>query len=235
MVKSAAIASRDRRISEKLLKSFVEDVTNASEEQSEAGAAYFFKRYPEFFPTLEQDIANLLPYIGGQPGIKNKFLMEQSREIMYRAIVWETRDRLRAIWRSPDQYTADWRVFRLQSALHGMRALRRTDDEDATGDIPPSPNAPINQALTWLRKKFPNLKVCGNEVCQTPYFIRANGKQRFCSVDCAEKAQREYKAAWWNKNGAEWRQRQAVAKAKAASAARKKTSGRSRKKSDGQG
>lgn len=192
MAKSGSIVRHDRRIPEKGLKTFLEDVVNASAEQSEATTAYFFTHYPRFFPALEQNIDNLLPFLARNLGINRdqKFLREESREIYYRAIVWELRDRLRSIWKSPDQYTADWRVFRLQAALHGRMGLRSGDDEDETpheqgadiGDLPPSPDAPINQALTWLRKKFPNLKVCGNEECLTPFFIRADGKQRFCSA-----------------------------------------------------
>lgn len=236
MKRDALIVPRDRRISERLLQSFLEDVVNATQEQSVAESAHFFKRYPKFFPTLDQDVRVLLPFINRQPGARSCDgpYLSQSREVIYRAVVWELRDRLRQIWKSHDQYTADWRVFLLQNALHGKMGISTNAVDnlhmDDTGPLPPPPKAPINQALTWLRKKFANLKLCANEACTTPYFVRAKGKQRFCSSTCAEIAQKEHKAKWWAEHGAKWRESRTSSASKAVNSKSKRRIKRSETK-----
>jgi hypothetical protein len=56
----------------------------------------------------------------------------------------------------------------------------------------------------------PRLSVCVNRmkwsvlprlyVCKTPYFIAGDLRQRYCSAECAQEAQRLFKLRWWNEN-----------------------------------
>jgi hypothetical protein len=59
---------------------------------------------------------------------------------------------------------------------------------------------------------FERLRKCACPDCRTPYFVATHLGQKYCSDTCAQWAQREWKKAWWDSRGADWRQRKAKAK-----------------------
>jgi hypothetical protein len=79
--------------------------------------------------------------------------------------------------------------------------------------------------LLWLEfASIPleRLRKCVRPRCQTPYFVAMHLGQRYCSDTCSRWAQREWKKAWWNSRGADWRHRKAKAKAEAKAKAKGK-------------
>jgi len=49
------------------------------------------------------------------------------------------------------------------------------------------------------------MRYCPNPACPAPYFIAKKRRQKYCSDACALPAQREFKRAWWDEHGEEWR------------------------------
>jgi hypothetical protein len=68
------------------------------------------------------------------------------------------------------------------------------------------------EIFTAPLKRF---RICTRPGCETPYFIARHLKQQYCSAECAEWAQAEWKKQWWGKRGkARLEQRKRNAKAK---------------------
>ena len=70
--------------------------------------------------------------------------------------------------------------------------------------------APRNlEDVVWLAllQHSQQLAVCANHKneCPSPYFLRWRPNHRFCSAECAQSAQQEYKRKWWKDHGPEWR------------------------------
>jgi len=40
------------------------------------------------------------------------------------------------------------------------------------------------------------LRLCAREECTTPYFVPQHGKERYCSIDCSNWAQSQWKKRW---------------------------------------
>jgi hypothetical protein len=78
------------------------------------------------------------------------------------------------------------------------------------------PRTEFQKALYILFRHSALVKVCGNPNCSTlPYFIAAKATQRYCSEQCAELFQREWKRKWWAEHGEQWRRGRKKAKKKA--------------------
>jgi hypothetical protein len=54
------------------------------------------------------------------------------------------------------------------------------------------------------------VKICARPDCpSTPYFIAQDSRTRYCSTDCADAMQDEWRRSWWNEHGTEWRKKRA--------------------------
>jgi hypothetical protein len=164
------------------------------------GWAHFRKRWPNFFPESEYDrVAQ-----GQKPSVVDyPYWLDQ---------VWiggETEPHLRILlgvdsapkdgtpedaWLSglatlPAQFYADWDegVFRYQGACNFQRSLY----------------------LLFLDSW--RARVC--EKCDTK-FIAARAAQKFCTTDCSDAMQREFRRRWWAEHGAAWRQKRNESKLK---------------------
>ena len=60
-------------------------------------------------------------------------------------------------------------------------------------------------ALLYAVKHVHLLHYCQNPECKKPYFVAQRASQVYCSLRCAEPAQREAKLKWWREHGAERR------------------------------
>jgi hypothetical protein len=167
------------------------------------GWAHFRKRWPNFFPESEYDkVAE-----GQKPSVFDySYWLDQ---------IWkggETEPYLRILlgiesapepaaegtpedsWivgmpSIPAQFYADWDegVFRYQGTCDFQRALY----------------------LLFLDSW--RARVC--ERCSTK-FIAARAAQKFCSTDCSDAMQREFRRRWWAEHGAAWRQKRKESKLK---------------------
>jgi hypothetical protein len=50
-----------------------------------------------------------------------------------------------------------------------------------------------------LESQAEKLRVCEREDCKNPYFIPQHGKERYCSTDCSNWAQSQWKKRWHEK------------------------------------
>jgi len=188
-------------IPESDLKNFVIEVANADDEKTEGSTQYFFDRYPDFFPTRDQDIQSIIPLFRRR-WTRLEGLGTEVPQICYRSIIRELRDGFRAVWQTGNQSIANWRLFQLQSSLH---ALMDTNEVWENKSLQPPPkHAPIHQAVHWVRHNLPKLRKCGNPECRHPFFV-GEGKKQLCSPGCSAAAQKSYKRKSWKKHGAEWR------------------------------
>jgi hypothetical protein len=72
----------------------------------------------------------------------------------------------------------------------------------STGEFLYASNVKFHQALFLLFGRRRLAKVCPQcSAC----FLAKRGTQLYCSTDCSEIAEREWKHEWWRKNGEGWR------------------------------
>jgi len=120
----------------------------------------------------------------------------------------------------------DWKLDqrRLQSLWQQRRVFELSDAETHGGSL-----ALGKRWLTYLAVNLfvflymdlvtceaKRLRMCKRADCPTPYFIASHLKQRFCSDNCAEWGQREWKKQWWTEHGHEWRTQRRLKSAKGA-------------------
>jgi hypothetical protein len=72
----------------------------------------------------------------------------------------------------------------------------------STGELLYASNVEFHQALFLLFGRRRLAKVCPQ--CKG-CFLAKRGTQLYCSTDCSEIAEREWKREWWRKNGEAWR------------------------------
>ena len=115
---------------------------------------------------------------------------------------------VRAIWRTPDRRARDWGIFRISQDLFSRRDHRplyvppnSMSDELSALRLPTA----CEQLLLHLMRLSDQTRFCANEECPAPYFFALRKNQRYCTPECAKRAQRETKLQWWKKNGNRWR------------------------------
>jgi hypothetical protein len=180
------------------LKRFLYDITNASENSAD----YLLKVYASagFLPpkTKTERMAALNPGF-----LKPEELISTRRRDMRQAVE-ELREGLRSIWSADNDYTAQWRLFNLQSEISRSTGLENFSDDDLQ---PPPADRLVHQAFDCLRRNLRLLRTCENGACQTPFFVADKGAQKYCSDICARAGQQKAKAHWWKVEGPGWRQR----------------------------
>jgi hypothetical protein len=75
------------------------------------------------------------------------------------------------------------------------------------GTITYSPEYEYQGPLYALLKCSRLAKVCARSGCTAPYFVAGRITQQYCSTDCAEAMQDQYRLNWWRANGNEWRRK----------------------------
>jgi hypothetical protein len=194
-------------LSDRELRTFLHDVANAEDQQASATVDYFFSHYSTFFPPKDAGLRPLLRFLGEGLLLPESegLVVEMHLVPWHRAYIEALREGLRAIWIAEDKSTAEWRLFNLQLEVH--RAMDPDNYERYSKTLRPPPvDAPINQSLQYLRKRFDKFRKCRNPDCKAPFFIADRGKQSYCSAECAAVAQKAYKRTWWKNNGASWRE-----------------------------
>jgi hypothetical protein len=194
-VKKSETQSAQPSMAESDVKAFILDVVNAEEGKIDDGKMYLFSRHPAFFPTKDRDIEAVLSLTLQNPRVSEQMKDEFPR-MYHRRLFNDLRDGLRNLWQSEDEFTTAWMFFRLQSVMHSRIEVRGGWERTLQ---PPPAQAPIHQALRWVRQQLPRLRRCGNSECPHPFFVAA-GKQRFCCKDCAHVGQKASKLRSWEKH-----------------------------------
>jgi hypothetical protein len=63
----------------------------------------------------------------------------------------------------------------------------------------------LQKDLYQLLKQSHLAKVCKRSNCPEPYFVAEKVAPKYCSIDCADAMQNEWRRRWWRENGNEWR------------------------------
>jgi hypothetical protein len=92
--------------------------------------------------------------------------------------------------------------------------------EWSSGEFVYASNVKFHQALFVLLGRSRLAKVCPH--C-SQCFLAKRGTQLYCSTDCSEIAEREWKREWWRKNGEAWRAKWSRAKGQKDHAAKGRT------------
>ena len=123
---------------------------------------------------------------------------------------------LRGIWRAPDVGTKKWGMFRIsQDFFHqGNAAVINTPLENPWDFLlrevkPPSQTERLLLQFVDLAEYT---RYCDCSDCSAPYFIASKRSQKYCSTDCRDRVQREFKLKWWREKGS--RQRSSKTKTK---------------------
>ena len=73
------------------------------------------------------------------------------------------------------------------------------------GTITYSPEHEYQGPLYELLQRSWLAKVCARPGCVAPYFVARRITQQYCSTDCSEAMQDQYRLNWWRAHGNEWR------------------------------
>jgi len=76
------------------------------------------------------------------------------------------------------------------------------------------PRTNFQAAIYELLKHSRQTRVCANPDCPAPYFLTTDPRRKFCSEECTQPAQKEWRRTWWKKHGPEWRKQHANKRAK---------------------
>ena len=74
------------------------------------------------------------------------------------------------------------------------------------------PRTEFQRAVYELFRRSAFAKVCANPDCPAPYFVAHKTAQRYCTNDCAQVFQREWKRRWWKERGKKWRRKRSRGK-----------------------
>lgn len=153
---------------------------------------FFRKRWPDFFPTSLYDTAE-----------------RDLKSLEGRSFV-RFREALRDLWTGTNR--APYRAVAMLS-IHGEGLSYIIDPgykiahvefgwDWATGEFIYASSVKFHQALFLLLGRRRLAKVC--QQCSA-CFLAKRGTQLYCSTDCSEIAEREWKREWWRENGDAWR------------------------------
>ncbi len=160
----------------------------------------FFRMHNRFFPTTKEEVDAVFPSV--QFVWNDKAVVSQK---WLNFLLDTLRRGLKSIWEAPDEYTANWRLFAYQHEMHTLCGVRPPGYDYKSQ--PPAPEAPLNQAFDFLRRRLRLLKKCKNPECnRSPYFVASRGNQQYCSDACAATGQSKSKLQWWSEKGRQWRE-----------------------------
>jgi hypothetical protein len=200
-MKGTKILVRNAKIADQQLKDFTLEVVNAPDHQVDGSDDYLAMKYRQFVPAWDRDIRVLAEVLSqfrdpNHPDPNNPFFQKDAGQMLCRSVFRELRKRLRSVWLAGDEEAAEWRLFKLEAAIHGA-----TNFEDGRKSRlhPPSPGAPIELVIDWVRRNLLVLRVCPNPECLNPFFVADRAQRRFC-LACVSASQKAYKRRWWRKD-----------------------------------
>jgi hypothetical protein len=193
------------RVSERRLKTFLQDIVNAGEDSFD----YILGVYAEAgcLPSKTISERAFAAFQGNELILTDSMAKELPLRIHQekREALRTLREGLRSIWSADDGYRARWRLFSLQ---HKIYRSGDPTNYDLGEEFPPPADRIVHQAFGFLRQNLRFLRTCGNPTCKTsPLFIADKGKQAYCSDLCGRWGQQKAKAHWWEVEGPGWRKK----------------------------
>jgi len=172
---------------------------------SESAVERLLKRYPEFFPDLDNPKTVALirkePYWRLVRDVEQQLHLDAKKSpkvaFVFFFSYYLLGDR---IWAVSEPWTAAWNIF--ASLLLYKNVLPDTADDP----LGPPPWTPFTASMFYLWLNIERTRRCKNPSCKvTPYFFARKKGQEYCGDLCAAEAQREYKRKWWAERGSQWR------------------------------
>jgi hypothetical protein len=131
-------------------------------------------------------------------------------ECLRRARVFFLRHQLRELWGNSGE--------RADGIAYSLLFAAQFQESDATvyspmgvdwlhGQLVYKPLDEFQAALYALLKCSYRAKVCARPGCSAPYFVANRITQQYCSTDCADAMQDEWRRIWWRSHGNEWRKK----------------------------
>jgi hypothetical protein len=164
------------------------------------------------------ELANLL----NAPEAIERFRAKHPAYEQYAVI--HLRDELRKLWSNGEQANEVARKL----LLHELYVSGSFDGRD---HVPEQFYSPVNVRVDWKRgelvldyegldefqegvyellKCSRLVKICARPDCpSTPYFIAKDSRTRYCSTDCADAMQDQWRKSWWSEHGKRWRKMRA--------------------------
>ncbi len=154
---------------------FLEGLANLDTSNSQRVEA-FVKRFADLLPTFDP----------------KKPASDRSSSLTHFEI--DVKSMLEGVWKEPIPYMKE-------------AALMRVAAHEATYEVKKGRMRKDNflMVLLFAVKNAHLLHYCQNPNCKKPYFVAQRASQVYCSVRCAEPAQREAKIRWWREHGDERR------------------------------
>ncbi|HEV2422027.1 MAG TPA: hypothetical protein VGS59_10005 [Candidatus Acidoferrales bacterium] len=182
---------RGKTLAPKTLLSALQDFANTGSEPQRS--AYFLKRWPGFLEGVierltkqEAALSPLARLAYDLQGGKSEFQRLQSY--------------VRAAWCGSEDKIALllWLAFEEGKSNLVLPDWRRSNFRY-------EPKTALQAAVYELLKHSREARVCANADCASPYFLTLDPRRKFCSVECTQPAQREWRKRWWARHGKQWR------------------------------
>jgi hypothetical protein len=153
---------------------------------------FFRKRWPDFFPkslydAAERDLGSLegRSFVRFREGVRN---------------LWTGRNRASYLAVAMLNIHGEGLSYMIDPGYKTARVDFGLDW--SSGEFVYGSNVKFHQALWLLLGRTRRAKVCLH--C-SQCFLANRGTQLYCSTDCSEIAEREWKREWWRKHGNAWR------------------------------
>ena len=120
------------------------------------------------------------------------------------------RQQVRELWRGGENGDENARSLLFTPALpwfEGEERMSPVGVDWKRGELAYRPLDGFQASLYALLKCSHLAKVCARPGCAAPYFVARRGTQQYCSTDCADVMQDEWRRRWWKEKGNEWRRK----------------------------
>lgn len=190
-----------KTLAPKTLLSALQDFANSGVEPE--GINYFRSRCPGFLDDLV--------YTGyvisiGPPNADTNQMTDPTREMRPMWKQFEKyRDLVRAAWSGNEAAIQ----FLLRVGIEENRTENAVRPDWRRSGFRYEPRTNFQAAVYELLKHSRQARVCANPDCASPYFLTLDPRRKFCSVECAQPAQKQWRRTWWEQHGKEWRKKRA--------------------------
>ncbi len=184
---------------------FLEGLANLDTSNSQKVEA-FVKRFEDLLPTLTPgvgEVRDLLfrPATRDRQGFIATSELDRKKPASDRSSSLtqfenELKSMLERLWKEPTPFIIEARLMRVAGHEANYEAEKGRLVKDN-----------FLMVLLFAIKHAHLLHYCQNPECKKPYFVAQRASQVYCSVQCAEPAQREAKIRWWREHGDERRKK----------------------------
>jgi hypothetical protein len=179
------------------------------------------------YPSMSKNSQSLAPLIdlanlGDSPEAVRRFRAKHPKFVPKAEQILPMRNLLRELWHGGERADRIAREllfadYHLPGDERGPLGVWKPVGVDwRRGTITYNPEYEYQGPLYDLLKCSRLAKVCARPGCAAPYFVAGRITQQYCSTDCADSVQDEYRLNWWRANGNKWRKKRRLKRRKRA-------------------